>query len=332
VNARLPHGRPLQDVALDADARFEFAGGILLTATPAWVAKEKMLDSLSEWDRKAVQESPFCLIATYEAAALGDPDPAWAGSEPKSIQDTKYELCVLANLALWLRRASPAHFVVVLHAPQFGDTPITQRVSRHSPLLCHPEDVGNRVKATDIPVAVQLHQALVGTTRDTSLWTAIRATWAGLQTNVEVVRYALFWMALEALFGPEDAQEITFRLSQRIAFLRAENSTQAKQFFALAKKGYGFRSKIVHGRWKDDPESTTRMAEVEELVRRSFGCILTGAALRDTFSGKGREAYLDELSFPLLSRWSSGNLRRHGRGRAEGSSCRTIARRHLRRR
>jgi len=268
VNARLPHGRPLQDVALDADARFEFAGGILLTATPAWVAKEKMLDSLSEWDRKAVQESPFCLIATYEAAALGDPDPAWAGSEPKSIQDTKYELCVLANLALWLRRASPAHFVVVLHARQFGDTPITQRVSRHSPLLCHPED----------------------------------------------------------------AQEITFRLSQRIAFLRAENSTQAKQFFALAKKGYGFRSKIVHGRWKDDPESTTRMAEVEELVRRSFGCILTGAALRDTFSGKGREAYLDELSFPLLSRWSSGNLRRHGRGRAEGSSCRTIARRHLRRR
>lgn len=163
---------PLQKVAIDPDSRFEFAGGILLTTTPAWVAREKMLESLSDWDRKAVQESPCSLIATYEAAALGDPDPAWTGSEPKSIQDTKYELCVLANLALWLRRASPAHFVVALHAPQFGDTPITQRISRHPPLLCHPRDIDSRVKTTDVPVAVQLHHSLAAATRDTSLWTA----------------------------------------------------------------------------------------------------------------------------------------------------------------
>jgi hypothetical protein len=298
VNARPYHTVvPLQNVVLDPDARFEFAGGILLTATPPWVSKEKMLESLSEWHRKAVHESPSSLIATYEATALGDPDPAWTGSEPKSIQDTKYELCVLANLALWLRRASPAHFVVVLHAPQFGDTPITQRISRHSPLLCHPRDIASRVKAADIPVAVQLHHALAATTRDTSLWTAIRATWAALQTNAEVVRYALFWMALEALFGPEDAREITYRLSQRVALFLAESQTEAKQFFSMAKKGYGFRSKIVHGRWKDDPEGVTRMAEVEELVRRSFGRILSDKALQDRFSGKARESYLDELAF-----------------------------------
>ena len=48
------------------------------------------------------------------------------------------------------------------------------------------------------------------------------------------MRYALFWMALEALFGPEDGREISFRLSPRIAFLLAENSAQAKGFFALA--------------------------------------------------------------------------------------------------
>lgn len=125
----------------------------------------------------------------------------------------------------------------------------------------------------------------------------IRATWAGLQTNAEVVRYALFWMALEALFGPQDAREITYRLSQRIAFFLGENQTEAKQFFSLAKKGYGFRSKIVHGRWKDDPEGVARMADVEELVRRSFGRILSDAAVRNTFSGKARESYLDELPF-----------------------------------
>lgn len=287
----------LQNVTLDPSARFEFAGGVLLTATPPWVPKEKMLKGLSEWDRKAVQESSSALIATYEAAVLGDQDPAWSGTEPKSIQETKYELCVLANLALWLQRASPAHFVVVLHAPEFDDTIITQQISRHSPLLCHPRDVDNRITATDMPIAAQLHRSLAAVTRDTSLWTAIRATWAGLQLNVETIRYALFWMALEALFGPEDAREITFRLSQRVALFLAEDRAEAKELFSLVKKGYGFRSKIVHGRWKEDPDGITRMAEVEDLVRRSFGRILSDDVPRETFSGKAREAYLDELAF-----------------------------------
>ena len=72
---------------------------------------------------------------------------------------------------------------------------------------------------------------------------------------------------------------MTFRLSLRIAFFLEENPAQAKNLFAIAKKGYGFRSKIVHGRWKDDPESTTRMTEVEVLLRRTFGRILEDETL-----------------------------------------------------
>ena len=288
---------PLQNLSLDPSLSFELASGLILTSTPAWLGTEKMLESLSECDRRAVQESSFSLLAIYEAAALGDPDPDWRGPEPKSIQDTKYELCVLANLALWLCRASPAGFVVVFHAPEFNDTPFTQSMSQHTPLLCHPQDGDNRIEASDIPTVARLHQSLAATKRDTSLWTAIRAMWAALQTNIEVIRYALFWMALEALFGPEDGREMTFRLSQRIAFFLEDNPVRAKDLFAIAKKGYGFRSKIVHGRWKDDPESTTRMAEVEVLLRRAFGHILEDEKLRNTFSGKGRESYLDERPF-----------------------------------
>jgi len=288
---------PIQNVKLEPEQRFEFAGGVVLAATPPWVPKEKMLERLSEWDRKAVQECPAALIAIYEAAALGDPDPAWVGAEPKSIQESKYELCVLANLALWLSRPSPVHFAVVLHAPELGAEPIGQRVSRHSPLLCHPADVASRITLDDIALAMRLHTTLAAVARDTSIWTAIRATWSSLQLNVEHIRYALLWVALEALFGPDDAREMTFRLSQRMALFLAKDRAEAKDLFATAKHGYGFRSKIVHGRWKEEPDGLARMAEAEGLVRRSFLRILLEQPFTEAFAGRGREAFLDNLAF-----------------------------------
>ena len=37
--------------------------------------------------------------------------------------------------------------------------------------------------------------------RSGAVWNAIWATWAGLQMNIEPIRFSLFWIALEALFG-----------------------------------------------------------------------------------------------------------------------------------
>ncbi len=115
--------------------------------------------------------------------------------------------------------------------------------------------------------------------------------------NMEAIRYALFWIALEALFGAEDPKEITYRLSQRVAFFLAGGRHEAKALFSMAKKGYVFRSKIVHGRWREEPENTTRMAEVEALVRRSLMRVIESENLRSTFSGKAREGFLDDLVF-----------------------------------
>jgi hypothetical protein len=115
--------------------------------------------------------------------------------------------------------------------------------------------------------------------------------------NIETVRYLLFWVALEALFGPEDGREITFRLSQRVGFLLGVSKEEARQLFETAKAGYGFRSKIVHGQWKQDPSATERMAEAEGLLRRAYTRILETPDLADTFSSKKREVYLDDLAF-----------------------------------
>jgi len=49
---------PIRNVKLDASAQFEFSGGVVLAATPPWVQKDKMFESLSEWDRDAVWTLP----------------------------------------------------------------------------------------------------------------------------------------------------------------------------------------------------------------------------------------------------------------------------------
>lgn len=288
---------PIHNVELDPATSCEFSGGLLLAALPAWIRGQKMLDRLSVIDREAVKQATHAFVLSYTADALGSPDPDWEGTDQKSIQETKYEIGVMANLALWLTRPSPVCFAVVLHAPQFGSQPIIQQTQRHSELLCHPSDAEARITGADLPFAAKLHKGLLEVTRDTALWTAVRSAWSGLQMNNETIRCLLFWVALEALFGPEDGREITYRLSQRVAFFLSANRVEARHLFETAKAGYSFRSKIVHGQWKEDLNATKRMAEAESLFRLALVRILQDQALVTTFSTKKRENFLDSLVF-----------------------------------
>lgn len=211
--------------------------------------------------------------------------------------DINDEIGLMGNFALWLAKASPACFRIVLHARHHDHGPVIQQVQRCSELLCHPNDVGARIEDGELPRAAALHKGLLEVSRDTSVWTAFSAAWAGLQMNIELVRCLLFWVALEALFGPENGREITFRLSQRVGFFLGANPESARTLFETAKAGYGFRSKVVHGQWKQDPNATKRMAEAEGLFRNAFTHILETPALVETFCTKKREVFLDGLSF-----------------------------------
>ena len=288
---------PIHNVELDPATSYEFSGGLLLTAMPAWIPGQKMLDRLSVIDREAVRQATHAFVLSYTADGLGSPDPDWKGTDHKSIQETKYEIGVMANLALWLTRPSPVCFAVVLHACQFGSQPVIQQTQRFSELLCHPSDLEARITGTDLPFAAKLHKGLLEVTRDTALWTAVRSAWAGLQMNIESIRCLLFWVALEAVFGPEDGREITYRLSQRVGFFLGASRVEARQLFDTAKAGYGFRSKIVHGQWKEDLNATKRMAKAEILFRLALVRILQDQALVTTFSTKKRENFLDSLVF-----------------------------------
>ena len=286
---------PLHNVDLDPDGRWDFAGGFALSALPGWMGDQQILERLSAGDRAALEQATHSLVVAYEAEALGTPDP---DNENRSIQETKYQHGVLANLALWLSRPSPVRFIIAIHAPQLLEDhpPVVQQTLRVSPLLCHPADKDQRITEADLGLAARLHDALLALREGTSMWTATRALWAGLTINMEPVRYALFWIALEALFGPDDPREITYRLSQRVGFFLGKTPREAQQLFTTTKKAYGFRSKIVHGRWQVT-DLQRRMGEAESLARQSLVQILEDTDLTETFSGQERERFLDDLLF-----------------------------------
>ena len=290
---------PLHNLYLGRDVRFAFADDLVLTNLPSWVKTDRLVNDLSPQDCSVIAETSHCFSVEYEAQAFGSPDPEWKGDEPRSIQGSKQDLVVLANLALWLSRPSPACFVFAIHGPKLGESAMAQSINQPSPLLCHPSDLETRLSTEDVELARDLHSSLVQLPQDHSVWTATRSTWAALQMNIRQIRYLLFWVALEALYGPEDARETTFRLAQRMALFLAETPSEARKLFVAAKRCYGFRSKVAHGRWKQSPKVKvdSQMAETETLVRRSMVRILGNSELTAKFRGKERESYLDDLVF-----------------------------------
>jgi hypothetical protein len=114
---------------------------------------------------------------------------------------------------------------------------------------------------------------------------------------------------MEALFGPDDAREITFRLAQRIGFFLGESRSEAKSLFTTAKKCYGLRSKVAHCRWNGGASDAQQMEATEDISRRALLRLLDDAALRAKFSGSGasRETYLDEVVFGAERAASAGS-------------------------
>ena len=141
---------PVSGVDLEPGNEVQFAGGFVLGPVPQWVRSESMLENLSKSDQKHVENATVAFAVRYDAAALGDPDPNWPGPTPRAIQESKYDAGVLANLSLWLARPSPAGFTVVVHGPEYSSGPLAQRVTAHSPLLCHPQDVNAQLTLDDL--------------------------------------------------------------------------------------------------------------------------------------------------------------------------------------
>ena len=111
------------------------------------------------------------------------------------------------------------------------------------------------------------------------------------------IRYSLFWIALEALFGPKDGRELVFRLSQRIAFFLAKSRSGARETASIAKKAYDFRSKLVHGNWQPNAKAEDLMGDTENIARSCLVRMTESETLLDAFMKDSRESFLDNLVF-----------------------------------
>jgi hypothetical protein len=120
-----------------------------------------------------------------------------------------------------------------------------------------------------------------------------------LTETIWPVRFLLHWLALESLFGPEDAKETTYRLSQRIGFYLGKDRAEVRRIFLMARDLYTWRSKIAHGlriHKLSSEKSLQLMSNLEDLIRRSLTKVL-GMDHISRFDAKSREAFLDGLVF-----------------------------------
>lgn len=110
-------------------------------------------------------------------------------------------------------------------------------------------------------------------------------------------RYPFFWIGLESLFGSNDTNEVSYKLCQRIALFLADNPQDARALFQKAKTCYNTRSKIIHGRWENDPKIEVVMADTEAIVRTTFRRLLGDPLILMTFISKKRDTFLEDWVF-----------------------------------
>ena len=290
-----------------------FGDGLCLQDVPEWLRKdEHTLADINRMDRQLTLAAKHALVAEYEAASIGEPDPNWKGQHPKSIQEMKLQSAMLANLAMWLRQPAPIRFTVCFNALSIrngphGTVPVILDVQGITPLYCHPHDEKNPLTSHHIKQAAELHRILCGIPRKNPVWEALRAMWAGLTMNPADHRYPFFWLGLEALFGDEDySRGFTKRLCERIALFIAENKKDAQSIYDKASRCYDMRSTIVHGRWENDPALDDVMYETEAIWRTGLRKLMERPDILAKFVGAERNQYLTQLS---TDRLGSGWLR-----------------------
>jgi hypothetical protein len=257
---------------------------------------DPLVERVSDFDSQALAGVTHCLIVEYEAEALFCPDPEWRGKEVLTLEQRNAEYAFLANLALWLQRPCPISFTLFFHMSEFLQFAI-QGAERAGGFLCHPHDEEYRIGPDDLLPAKALFAAMRKIPRETALWTTLRCTSFALQNNLEEIRYLLLWVALESLFGA--STEVTFRISQRIALFIGTDRVEAHEIFDRARKAYAFRSRVAHGAWKADSNSTALTSETETMLRRALNKLLSNSEMAAQFLGKNekREEFLDHLVF-----------------------------------
>lgn len=278
--------------------------GMTIAATPEW-AKPYLKSARRDLGQLETLDSPIALVSTFEADSFGDPDPTWTGTNRRSKQDTAEAAIHAAAAALWLARPSPLHFEVIVIgevAPTGGSS--AQSIRPFQPFRPLPAHEKATLSMTDLAVADTLATAIRSVPRPSALWTALRfLTFALCEAEWEI-RLLHHWVAIEALFGPEDRQRIHKRISARVArLLNSSDDKQGSVAYRIVFESYEWRCAASHGaRFVGlTPEKADRiLLEAESLLMSCLRKILEDPALAATFGSGNRDAHLDSIATGFL--------------------------------
>jgi hypothetical protein len=239
-------------------------------------------------------------VSEYEAHSFGHPDPEWKGTEPKGIQDLRWQSALLANMCMWMVMPSPVCLTVGFHALTFLngaslDRPIFNGIEHETALFCHERDFKNAPALPDLKKAARLFETLSGVGRKNSVWPALRAFWVALTSYQGDVRYPPFWQGLESLFGSEtETFGVSKRLRDRISYFLAANATEQQGLHDKVKGCYASRSDIVHGRWEDSQKfHDVDMYTTEAIVRTVARQIADRPGMLPVFLSPQRDDFLE---------------------------------------
>jgi hypothetical protein len=290
---------PIHNLSLPQGTRIPF-GRFTIQDIPQDSFSDGILDNLSSHDLASIKRAKHALVSEYEADSFGHPDPEWKGTQPKGIQELRWQSALLANMSMWMVMPSAVCLSVGFHALTVVagsalDHPIFNGIEHETTLFCHEHDFPNVPTLSDLKKAATLFETLSTVPRKNAVWPALRAFWAALSSYPADVRYPLFWQGLESLFGSDqETYGISRRLRDRISYFLASNSKDQQDIHDKVRACYAVRSDIVHGRWEDSHEfHDIHMYTTEAIVRTVIRQMADRQGMLSVFISAKRDGWLE---------------------------------------
>jgi hypothetical protein len=122
----------------------------------------------------------------------------------------------------------------------------------------------------------------------------------GMERRLDEDKLLDYMIGLESLYLPDGNDELTFRLSLRVAFIINQETAKRKKTFKFMKKMYRLRSKIAHG--KENELTKEDISTIEDILRNSLKIYLGNpdSFTTDTYNKRGelvKEGILDNIFF-----------------------------------
>lgn len=279
---------------------FNFTENLSISLAPAWFTAKEFKDQLTDDIVSTIESTRFVFEFRYEAHSWGDLDPLWTGERTRTLEQRAIEEIQFANLSLWLAHPTPLTFSTLIQCGKGLKEWHRFLYFENRHLELNVRDLDNNLNAEDLEKARQIFLSINTLQRKGSVWIAIRTTLEALSEDWWEGRFLFLWVAMEALFGPRDAKEVSFRLAQRISFFLNTDSNDAQIAFTKTKKSYIWRSKVAHGVPLNKLSGDTSeqvLHDTENLLRLAINRILLNSQILAQFNGNHREEYLDGLPY-----------------------------------